>query len=123
VRRYLAEKGTPLPKKAKNEADVWRKREAERKGEANISFEIRKVDDDLSYLGMDDLALSVEGKKDTAKQPSLRTDAVSYRPVRNVVGHTGLLTDNAKAHLTLRYENIKARVKKLISEDDTKDGA
>lgn len=119
VRRYLAKNGTPLPKKAKNKADQWRKREAERKGEANISFEIRKGGDDLSYLGMDDLALSVEGKKDSGKQQSLRTDAISYKPVRNVIGHTGLLTDNAKAHLTLRYENIKARVKKLVSGDDT----
>lgn len=117
VRRYLTKKNIPLPKRAKNEADQWRKREADRKGEANISFEIRKIDDDLSYLGMDDLALSVEGKEKSGKQQSLRTDAISYKPVRNVIGHTGLLTDNAKQHLTLRYENIKARVKKLISEE------
>ena len=119
VRKYLAKKRVPLPHKAKNEANEWRKREAKRKGEANISFDIRKVDDDLSYLGMDDLALSAEGKQDRSKEQSLRDDAISYKPVRNVIGHTGLLTDNAKQHLNLRYENIKARVKKLVSEEDT----
>lgn len=119
VRNYLAKKSKPLPKGVKKEAAKWRQREADRKGEANISFDIRKKDDDLSYLGMDELAISVEGKKESGKQQSLWTDAVSYRPVRNVIGHTGLLTDNAKQHLTLRYENIKARVKKLVSEDDT----
>jgi hypothetical protein len=31
-----------------------------------------------------------------------------------VVGHTGLLTNNAKAHLSLKYENIKARIRNLL---------
>jgi hypothetical protein len=118
VRKFLIAKGVTLKPRVKKEADNWRRREASRKGKANISFAIRKVDDDLSYLGMDALAFSVEGNKDTGKQQSLWTDAVSYRPVRNVVGHTGLLTDNGKSHLTLKYENIKARVKKLVSEED-----
>jgi hypothetical protein len=68
---------------------------------------------------MDALAISVEEKKDREKRQSLWEDAVSYRPVRNVIGHTGLLTDVGKSHLNLRYENIKARVKKLVFEDET----
>jgi hypothetical protein len=120
VRRYLLDKGTPLDKGPKKEADDWRSTEAKRLGEANISFPIRKVDDDLSYLGMDALAISVEGTKNVGNKQSLWYDAVAYRPVRNVVGHTGLLTDQAKAHLMLKYENIKGRVKQLVSEDGTK---
>ena len=65
---------------------------------------------------MDELAFSIEGKKASDGQQSLWLDAVSYAPVRNVVGHTGLLTNNAKSHLRLRYENIKARIKTLVSE-------
>lgn len=118
VRKFLITKDIELKSGVKEEADEWRKREATSKGEANISFAIRKDDNDLSYLGMDQLAFSVEGSKGTGKQHSLWIDAVSYRPVRNVVGHTGLLTDNGKSHLTLKYENIKARVKKLVSEED-----
>lgn len=118
VRKYLADRQVALRDTVIREATKWREREDKRKGEANISFSIRKTTDDLSYLGMDDLAFSVEGKKDSGKSQSLWSDAISYAPVRNVVGHTGLLTDNGKAHLTLRYENIKARVRKLVSGND-----
>ncbi|TGG92821.1 DNA mismatch repair protein [Natronospirillum operosum] len=118
VRKYLEDKRVPLKPNIEKTAQEWRDREANRKGEANISFSIRKGNNDLSYLGMDDLAFSVERKKDGGKSQSLWTDAVSYRPVRNVVGHTGLLTENGKAHLSLAYENIKARVKKLVSGID-----
>lgn len=118
VRKYMKHKGVTIKGGVKNEADQWREREVIKKGAANISYAIRKVDDDLSYLGMDALAVSVEGKKESGKTQSLWTDAISYSPVRNVVGHTGLLTDNGKSHLKLSYENIKARVKRLVSEED-----
>jgi len=118
VRRYLDDKQVTLTKGAMNEAAEWREREKKRKGEANISFKIRKTNSELSYLGMDYLASSVEGKKGTGNSQSLWSDAISYKPVRNVVGHTGLLTDNGKSHLTLTYENIKARVRKLVSGND-----
>lgn len=118
VRKYITSKGVTIKESVKKEADKWREREVVKKGAANISYVIRKVDDDLSYLGMDDLSFSVEGKKDSGKTQSLWTDAISYSPVRNVVGHTGLLTDLGKSHLRLTYENIKARVKKLVSGED-----
>lgn len=118
VRKYMTSKGVTIKESVKKEADQWREREVAKKGAANISYAIRKIDDDLSYLGMDTLAFSVEGKKESGKTQSLWTDAISYSPVRNVVGHTGLLTDNGKSHLKLSYENIKARVKKLVSEED-----
>lgn len=115
VRKYIEDRKIPIKPGAKAEAEKWRKREIEKKGKANLSIDIRKVDDDLSYLGMDALAVCAEGRKDAGGNPSLCSDAVAYAPVRNVVGHTGLLTDNAKTHLRLTYENVKARVKKLIS--------
>lgn len=119
VRKYLESKRVVLKNGVKKDAEQWRDQENKRKGEANISFGIRKSDDDLSYLGMDQLAFSVEGTKETGRTQSLWTDAISYRPVRNVVGHTGLLTDSGKAHLSLTYENIKARVRRLVSGSGT----
>jgi len=115
VRRYLSEKEINLPDGVKRAAADWREREAKRLGEANISFPVRRSDDDLSYLGMDELAVSVEGNKSVGTNQTLWSDAVSYRPVRNVVGHTGLLTENAKTHLKLKYENIKARIRALLT--------
>ncbi|MEQ9564644.1 MAG: hypothetical protein RLN85_02290, partial [Pseudomonadales bacterium] len=116
VRKYLREYKIELHKSAQPEIEKWKKNEAQRKAEANISFDIRKDADGLSFLGMDELALSAEGGKPSSVGQSLWTDAVSYRPVRNVVGHTGLLTGTAKGHLSITFENIKARVKALISK-------
>lgn len=115
VRKYIDLKKIKLKRGVSSEAQQWRKRESEKKGKANLSFDIRKDDSDISYLGMDALAITVEGTKDRGGQQSLCDDAVAYAPVRNVVGHTGLLTENGKAHLRLRYENIKARLKALIA--------
>lgn len=115
VRKFMHHQGTTLTNAAQNEVNAWRSRELERKGEANISFSIRKDNDDLSYLGMDHLTKSIDGKSPSQKNASLVKDAVSYKPIRNAVGHTGLLTDNAKQHLRLTFENIKARVQNLLS--------
>ena len=62
------------------------------------------------------MAVTVEGKKANAGEQSLTLDAIEYAPVRNVVGHTGLLTDNGMRLLGLKYENIKARIKTLVAE-------
>ncbi len=116
VRKYIDSNTIKLEKKTKQEAEKWRQRESVKKGKANLSFDIRKDNSDISYLSMDDLAITAEGSKDGGGKQSLRDDAIAYAPVRNVVGHTGLLTKNGKAHLRLKYENIKARLKTLISK-------
>ena len=121
LRKFIETKGRSLTQGLLNEAKEWRSREVDKKGKANISFDIRKSEDDIGYLGMDDLAFCAEGKKDSGKNPSLWKDAVSYAPVRNVVGHTGLLTEHGKSHLRLTYENIRARVKRLVSEEGDPD--
>ena len=63
VRKYIASKGVTLKESVKKEADDWRTREKNRKGAANISFKIRKIDNDLSYLGMDALAIRSEERR------------------------------------------------------------
>jgi hypothetical protein len=116
ARRYIAERKLPLSQRTKSEADGWRKRESDKKTKANLSYSIRKNEKDIDYLGMDDLAFTVEGKKGSAGEKSLTLDAIEYAPVRNVVGHTGLLTSNGKSLLSLKHENIKARIKTLVAE-------
>lgn len=115
ARRYITEQKLPLAKGVKDEADKWRKREAEKKAKANLSYGIRKNNADIDYLGMDQLAFTVEGKKGNAGEQSVTHDAIEYAPVRNVIGHTGLLTDNGKSLLSLKHENIKARIKTLVA--------
>jgi hypothetical protein len=117
ARRFISERKRVLSPRVKAEADQWRGRELQKKTKANLSYVIRKSDKDIDYLGMDDLAFTVEGKKANAGERSLTLDAIEYAPVRNVVGHTGLLTDNGKGLLRLKHENIKARIKDLVAEE------
>lgn len=114
VRKYMTSQEIALSKPSQIEVNKWRKNENNHKGKANISFTIRKKNDDLSYLGMDYMARSIEGKASDGKNASLVKDAVNYKPVRNAVGHTGLLTDNAKKHLSMNFENIKDRIRTLL---------
>ena len=116
VRKYLAKQGFGLEEKLSNKVQKCVRKEAKDKEEANISFEIRKDTNDLNYLGMDDLAKVAEGPGAANKQLSLWKDAIQYKPIRNALCHTGLLTKTAKDHLDVRFENIKARVRKLLSQ-------
>lgn len=115
VRKYIQTKGLALSPGVQSSADQWKGRETVAKGVANISFDIRRGNDDLNYLDMDALAVTAEGSKSTNGQPSLWTDAINFKPVRNAVGHTGLLTPTAKSHLNITFENIRARVKALFA--------
>lgn len=120
VRKYINEKTIPLTPPAKEEIKEWKQREKTRKEEANISFDVREQNDDLSYLGMDFLAKIIDGNKPKENTASLIKDAVEYKPMRNAVGHTALLTAVAKQRLTLVYENIKGRIKILLSSPPQK---
>ncbi|MCY3955464.1 MAG: ATP-binding protein [Nitrospira sp.] len=115
IRKFISKHGIPLTKSAPDEINKWKEREANRKTAANINFDIRQGNDDLSYLDMDTLALTAEGSKAQGKIQPLWNDAIVYKPMRNVVGHTGLLTQTAKDLLRVIHENIKARVKALVA--------
>ncbi|MCC2602551.1 ATP-binding protein [Sphingopyxis yananensis] len=114
VRKYIIDANKPLSNGVQKEADSWKSKEVDRKNEAGISYDIRRSTTDLSYLGMDALAVTAEGSKPNNNTPSLWKDAITFRPIRNAVGHTGLLTDTAKTQLSLTLTNIKARIKTLL---------
>ena len=92
----------------------WKKVETDSKNKGNVSIGIRKNNSDLSYLSMNDLAYLVD-KKDPAKEACLARDANEYKPIRDSLAHTALLTDAAKKKLTSVYENIKGRLITLLS--------
>ena len=115
VRRYIKQKRIPLSKEAKEEIAKWKKVETESKGKGNISIAIRRGTSDSSYLSMDGLANLVD-KKDPLKEAALSRDAKEYKPIRDAVAHTALLTDPAKRKLTSVRENIKERVKEILGE-------
>lgn len=115
IRKYIQEKKLPLSKEAVEEAKKFRSAEKDNKNKGNISVALRRVASDLSYLSMDGLANFVD-KKDKIKEASLARDASEYRPIRDAVAHTALLTEVAKKKLTSVYENIKGRVRALLEK-------
>jgi hypothetical protein len=116
VRKYMKEKKLPLSKEAKEEAEKWKETEKANKGKGNISIPIRRGSSDSSYLSMDHLANLVDKSKDAHKEAALARDAKEYKPIRDAVAHTALLTDAAKKRLSTVRENIKERVKTILSK-------
>jgi hypothetical protein len=114
IRKYIEENKIALSDEAKEEIDKYKGIETGSKGKGNISIDIRKSNIDLSYLSMDGLANLVD-KGDKIKDASLSRDANEYKPIRDALAHTALLTDEAKSKLTSVYVNIKGRIKALLS--------
>ena len=114
IRNYIDDKGEPLPNEANDQITGYKKREDKSKGKANLSIDIRRDNNDLSYLSMDELANFVD-KVDKLKEAGLSRDATEYKPLRDAMAHTAVLSDLAKSRLTSVYNNIKARLKTLLA--------
>jgi hypothetical protein len=115
IRKYIAKKKIAMSPEA-NEAIVkWKKVETESKQKGNISIDIRKEKKDTSYLAMNDMAYLVDSDNGKAgKKAALSRDAESYKPIRDAMAHTSLLTDSAKSRLTTIFDNIRGRIKDLL---------
>ena len=117
LRKYITDKGIALGDKREKEVKEYRKKAEDAKNAANISFDIREDDNDLSYFAMDDLTYMVETvSKGEMKKASLHRDAQEYKPIRDAMSHTSSLTKAAKNKLNATYENIKARIIHLLGE-------
>lgn len=115
LRAYIEYTGMQLSSEAEKEANKWRERETGSKEAANISYSIRVHEGDLYYLDMAHLANFVD-KAANEKTAGISRSAVVYKPLRDAVGHTSIITEIAKRQLSLEYENIKARLAKLLHD-------
>lgn len=115
LRLYLKNTDTPLSREAVRQAKRWKKKENENKNAANISYSVRANDAELYYLDMADLANLID-KAEDQKSASLSRSSVTYKPLRDAIGHTSIITDNAKQHLSLTYENIKQRLGEILAQ-------
>lgn len=117
LRKYITDKGIALGDKREKNVKEYRKKAEDAKNAANISFDIREDDNDLSYFAMDDLTYMVEPvSKREIKKASLHRDAQEYKPIRDAMSHTSRLTKAAKNKLNTTYENIKARIIYLLGK-------
>lgn len=117
LRKYITDKGIALGDNREEKVKEYRKKAEDAKNAANISFDIREDDNDLSYFAMDDLTYMVEPvSKGEIKKASLHRDAQEYKPIRDAMSHTSRLTKAAKNKLNATYENIKARIIHLLGK-------
>ena len=114
LRKYIKHKSIPLSAEANAKLVQYKQKETDAKNRANISFDIRQKSDDLLYFDMDDLSNFVDKPKDSNKEAGIARDAKVYKPIRDAVAHTSILTVVAKNSLNTTFENIKARIKKLL---------
>lgn len=114
LREYIKYKKMSLSSEAIAEAQKWKLKEEQNKGKANISYNIRVSDDDMFYLDMGYLSNFIDKAADGQKDPALSRSAIMYKPVRDAVGHTSVITNIAKQQLSIEFENIKARLAKLL---------
>ncbi len=113
IRKYIEEKNIELSPEAITEIEMRKRNEKLHKNKGNLSIDLRKAPSDSKYLSMGYLANLVD-KKETTKEACLPRDANEYKPIRDALMHTALLTGEAKQKLSTVYENIKGRVKKLL---------
>lgn len=112
IRKYIINKNIELSPEAERDINQWKEKEKTNKTNGNCNIDIRQENSDVSYLDMSGLSNLVD-KKGT--QNCLNTDAKEYKPIRDALMHTALLTGEAKTKLTSIYNNIKGRVKTLLT--------
>ena len=66
---------------------------------------------------MDDLSNFVDKPQNALTDAGIARDAKVYKPIRDAMAHTSILTAVAKNSLNTTYENIKARIKKILDEN------
>ena len=114
VRKYIKYKNISIEKQ-KRAIEEHRLRENKDKARGNVSIDIRADNDDLQYLAMHELVKLVEPVQNGTGE-TLTKDSYEYVPIRNAFMHASCLTEEAKSRLTSVYDNIKAKIKKRMTE-------
>lgn len=115
ARKLIVTKKIKMTAKEAGLVKKYKKRESESKGKANISIPIRQTSNNLAYLAMHELAELADKPSNFQKETSLMRDSWEFKPIRDALMHTSLLTSQAKTKLTTVRENIRSRIKILLT--------
>ncbi len=107
LREKISKDRLKLGDKAKKEIKKFKEREIKSKEDANINIPIREDGQDLSYLGMTNLAKIIEKP---GNSNNINIDAKEYSPIRDAVAHTAVITQGARDKFKTVVENIKAKL-------------
>lgn len=100
----------------KSNINKWKNKEQTAKKDAGIDYQVRQKIEDIYYSDMTDLAKAIATQKEKNENFGIIVHAKKFKPLRDAVAHTGLLTDDAKADLELNFTNIKERIIKKLNE-------
>jgi hypothetical protein len=112
IRKYIIHKKIDISSE-KKEINKWRNKEKKEMAKANLSINIRSDNNGLFYLNMESLAKKADPQ--IGDPNHLANDGQTFMPIRNAVMHTSRLTSEAQRRLISVYENITARIKKLLT--------
>lgn len=113
LRKYVDNKKIVYKEFLTKEIEQCKEAEKRNKEAANICIDIRKNNSDLSYASMTNLAKNVDNPGATT---TVVQDAKEFKPIRDALAHTSLLTDEAKLKLTSVFHNIKGRIIQLLNK-------
>lgn len=116
LRKYIEHKKMTLSEKTISSAKQWREKSERSKKKANISYQIRQNVGDIYYLDMADLANFVDKPVNENINCGISRSAIVYKPIRDAVGHTSLITTTAKQQLNIEFKNIRDRLVQIMEE-------
>jgi len=122
IRKFIGHKTIVIVTQAQTQIDKYKRQESENKTRGGINIEMRRDNNELSYLDMQDLSYLVDKNSEINNLPAT---SKQYKPMRDALMHTAVLSDEAKRKLTTVYDEIRARVRVLLSrvnEEDSTDG-
>ena len=114
LRKFIQENGKEITPESKREIEHLKERERQNKEKGNVRISIRKADDDLAYLDMNHLSAIIDRDRKRSDSGLVR-DAKPYRPIRDAIMHTSIITKEAKDMLSSIFDNIKGRINELLS--------
>lgn len=116
VRKYIAHKSLPMAKQDHvDQVASYRRKEADKKRLGNLTIDIRSIDDDLFYLDTEPL-IDIAEPTGRGDPDALHQDEKQFTPIRNAVMHTSLLTVEARTRMVSIRDNIRGKIKRLLSE-------
>lgn len=113
TRKYIQHKGFEIPNDKHNIAENFKEGETNAKNTCGMNIDIRQTSTDLYYLDMGELS-SIAEPGMAAAPIALQNKAKEFKPIRNAVMHTSLITTEAKTKLTSILHEVRARIRHLL---------
>jgi len=112
IRKYIVHNGVSITPESQARIDEFKRRESQNKANGRINIAMRRDNNELSYLEMSGLANLVDKNSEPNNLPETTKQ---YRPIRDALMHTAILSDEAKRKLTTIYDEIKARIRVMLN--------